>query len=169
MSSNNQHNCEDKDCCFKCPVFKACIRSLSLNKQEKEDVAQEARLGVWTFCKKNGKPENLGALIRRIVRNKLNDYLKEKYRKRGKEVVFEESEISDKFNKFMNQPDELKLKELYSLLGEHCDPLENKIIRLKAYGFTFKQIAELLDLNINSVSSSHRRTLEKLAKMVGDS
>jgi len=97
-------------------------------------------------------PKQLKPYVFRCVRNASIDLLKKQQRETPSDSLFDEGEQSGIETALMME----------SALEQLSDD-ERETIMLKAYsGFTFKEIAQMRNISVNTASSWYRRGLEKM-------
>jgi RNA polymerase sigma-70 factor, ECF subfamily len=130
--------------------------SLVSNKATAEDVVHSV---FKKMLEKDIKPQNLKAYIYRSIKNEIIDIWRKPQLFYEEELVFELKDEKD------TKDNDLAEYVQYSL--NKLDAKDKDIIILKIYNdMTFKEIAEVLDESINTISSRYRRGLEKLKKYI---
>ncbi len=125
-----------------------------------EDIVSESFLALWN-SRNNLSTNNIDGYLFRIVRNKINDKLREKYKIDIKNTQYNEDieiEEIDKSEKIIKQ-DNNYIKEYINSLKEK----EQTIITLKYYeNKSNKEIANRLNTTINNIKVIHNRIIKKL-------
>jgi RNA polymerase sigma-70 factor, ECF subfamily len=154
-------------------VYFYCVRMVG--KEEANDMAQEVFIKVWKKQNKYNAEKNFKIWLFRIARNTCLDYLRKK-----QPIIFSQlkKEDDDQY------PEEVLLderesveekifsKEQKELLGEALAKLPaptQEVFELYYRGeLNFKEIAETLNLSINTVKSRHRRGIMELKKILSN-
>lgn len=131
--------------------------SLTKNTYDAEDVLHDTFVTVW---EKSGSYLPLGKPMAWILRIAKNNALM-KLRKQSNTDSFDELELSNSlsFSHIDNLDEKLALKTLIETL----DSQEQQIVLLKAVdGLKAREIAELLEIPLNTVLSKYHRAVKKL-------
>ncbi len=126
------------------------------NHEEAKDVVQDVMLKVWENRSKNGEIKNIEAWCMTLVRNRSLDKLKLKSRKN---VRMDDSynHFSDESNLQANLENKDLLQKVKSII-QQLPSAQKEVIRLRDYnGYSYKEIAEVLDIDINLVKVSLHR------------
>jgi RNA polymerase sigma-70 factor (ECF subfamily) len=135
------------------PLLEEVIRSIqgmakaAAPPGEEEDVAQDAYLKFLTSYQRNGiRPGGMKTLARKIIRSVITD----SHRKRQFAVSDEES--GDPVDPRIRPPQNLLLlREELELAMRHLSPQVQEVVRLKVLGYTYQEIADLLELPVSTV------------------
>jgi len=143
------------------------------NKDEAEDITQEVFLKVWNNIRKYKYEYSFKTWLLTIARNTAIDYLRKK-----KSLVFSDLENVEGENTLIDNikdeallADEIFTKiedaELLQQLLIKISSTQSEVVRLR-YGedLTFEEIAKVLNKNLDTVKSLHRRGLIALRKEV---
>lgn len=122
-----------------------------------EDIFQEAFMKMYNNIKTLQKPSAFSSWFIKIVKNTIFDTLK-----KSKNVVYDD-EIIHTVPESNNRHQSMELNEVINKLPQQ----ERDIIIYKTvFDFSFKEIAELIDINENTVKTLYYRTISKLKKML---
>jgi len=134
---------------------------------EAEDVLQEV------FCRLARYPlrlrfiRNIGPFVFRIARNEANRFLRQRIHNRERE---EEGRAGDGqvIAHSLAGPDELSRQRIGEALARISEE-QREIIFLKTFeGMTFKEIAAVCGISLNTAASRYRYGLEKMRQIMGD-
>jgi RNA polymerase sigma-70 factor (ECF subfamily) len=144
--------------------FRVSVYSLALailkNQPEAEDVLQETFIRVYEKAASYQSGTNLKAWISSIARNLAYDVLRRK-RTKPTEPLKEEIVIRENDQTVLQR---LELAEAFLQLDE----TERQIVVLRLVaGWRHAEISELLDIPAGTVRWKYRRSLSRLAKMIG--
>ncbi len=128
------------------------------DKEEALDVLQDSFHKALNYFEKGEEIDHFAAWFYRIlVRTAVDAWRKGKRRQFD---VFEEERVDGTF------PSEISTQELYEVL-EGIDSPEKEILILHFFeGFRLKEIAEILELNENTVKTKMYRSLNLLRKIL---
>ena len=131
------------------------------NREDAEDVVQEALLGVFRRLREKTKVESVEQYLIRSVSNACTDYFR---RKPLKIVPLDKAEHIP-----ANESDRL-IHEEYVRISKLLDSLpeeQAEIVRLKCYDeLTFRQIAELLSIPEPTAKSRYRYAIMHIQQMI---
>ncbi len=137
-------------------VFKFAL-SILKNKDDAEDVMQDTYVNINKYAsnyKSNGKPLSyILTITKNLSLNKI------KARKNNVDIIDYENILSVDNNKGFNL---LLIKGMFEILTEE----ERKIIMLATIeNYKFKEIANMLDLNLSTTLSKYHRGVKKIKKL----
>jgi RNA polymerase sigma-70 factor (ECF subfamily) len=142
----------------------AFLQAVLCSKQDAEDVLQTVFVQVVRKRRHLLKARCLDAYVHQIARNEAISFLRRR-RKRGSELDAEPWLVPAQAD---DRPEELA-EELQSALARLPRP-QREIVVLKVYREkTFREIAGMLELSLNTVASRYRYGLEKLRTLLKDS
>lgn len=127
---------------------------------EAEDIVAEIFCSLWLNRKQITINNTLGAYLYTAVKNRVSDY----YRKR--KIIFHIPE-DDSVSADYQQPDDLLMykdatQRIRHLISE-LPPQMRLVFQLNRYeGFSYEEIAGLLDISVNSVKTHMFRALKSL-------
>jgi RNA polymerase sigma-70 factor (ECF subfamily) len=130
------------------------------SRQDAEDILQETfyRFSRYTVCWKWIK--NPKAFVFRVVRNEANRFLKKRVEQQ--KMIQLNPNLANSIFSIIQGPDERSEKLLAESLAKLPDE-QREIIMLKVFeGMTFKEIARICRLSINTAASRYRYGLSKL-------
>ncbi|MCO6478715.1 MAG: RNA polymerase sigma factor, partial [Phaeodactylibacter sp.] len=132
--------------------------------QQAEDLAQEAFLRLWEHCKKV-PPEKAKAFIYRVGYNLFLDGIKH----RKVVLKFEKRQAGERA---VESPEfEYETKEFETRLWATITemPEKSRVVFLmnRIDGYTYKEIAELLEISVKAVEKRMKGALVKLNELIG--
>jgi RNA polymerase sigma-70 factor (ECF subfamily) len=157
---------------YQSSVINTCYRFLR-NKQEAEETAQEVFLKVYLSLESYKPQANFSTWLFKIVvnlcLNKLRDKRKKGFFKKdfsNREPISEDQDVPAPKE---NQPDyTFEQKELKKIIKEAIDSLPEKqrnVILLSQYeGFSYQEMAKILDCSVSAIESRLFRGKENLKK-----
>ncbi len=144
-------------------VYNVAFRVVN-NIDEAEEVTQEVFLTVYRKLKSFKFKSSLKTWVYRIAVNMAIDYAKKKSKQQDHTVLYENN---NKLNKTIDSVSEEiereEQKKTISTLLEALSPDQRACIVLRSIeGLSYQEIAESLNININTVRSRLKRAREKL-------
>ncbi len=140
------------------------ITALSKDPVLAADIVQDTMEAAWKEIDRIRTYSNVGKALETIARNKLFNY----YKKHKAEINIDGVSI-EKNNTNYDSTTVLLQNEDRRRLFMHIDLLRNDYARIILlhyyYGMTFRNIADTLNLNYNTVLSWHHRALIQLKKV----
>lgn len=128
--------------------------------EDVEDIVSDSFIALWE-SKDNLKEENIKNYLYGVVRNKIADYLRRKYKIEIKSISFDEYEDIIK-----KEEESYKSKDYTNLIMRLTKDLkerEKKLINLKYIDKkSFREISEELNITINNTKVLHNRIIKKL-------
>lgn len=122
------------------------------NRQEAEDLVQEASLRGFKFCHKFAEGTNFKAWMFTIVRNiYINDY-----RKKSREPIkvdYEEVENFISLSEFTGFEEELFSETLQQSLNQLSEELRTTLVLFYVEDLSYKEIAEIMKCPVGTVMS----------------
>jgi len=146
------------------PSMCVVARSYVDDEGEAEDIAQDAFIKLWNVKSNYDSMESIKTFLYVLVKNQSLNYLR---RNKSKDKYLENIDKDD-FLYFRNQIIE---EETYRILKEGIDqlaPQSAKIMRLSLQGLKNQEIAEQLDVSINTVKTLKYNALKALKKSLKD-
>ena len=157
---------------YSTPIYNFVYR-LCGNSDEAYDITQEIFVKVWKNIKKYNKKNKFSTWIYSIARNTTIDWLRKKHA-----VLFSQlnSSTDDEAESFENNlidteplaPELFARQELSLVLQKALEQLtldQRTVITLRHINeLSFKEIADILSLSINTVQSQYRRGIIQLRK-----
>jgi RNA polymerase sigma-70 factor (ECF subfamily) len=142
-------------------VVLASLRS----KHDAEDVLQAIFVKVVRKRRQLAKARCLNAYVHQIARNEIANFLRQRRRKPGSmsdvEPWLTAVDTADTTN---------ELAEEVQTALNRLPQTQREVLILKVYGNkTFREIAETLELSLNTVASRYRYSLDKLKELLKDS
>lgn len=140
------------------------FRSRGLEVNESEELTQDTflcALEKWSQLKYRGK---FPFWIKSIARNILSNYLRNNrtLKRKVEKTSFEEEGFQPQ--KISNIDDLLFIKNIVSSLRKMPMEVEKIVVLKAAYGYSFKEISDIIGKNQNTVASIYRRAIIKLSK-----
>lgn len=148
------------------PALERSARRLCRNRHDAEDLVQATLVRAWQARAQFLPGGNIGGWLYRILSNHHRDNLR---RKNGIQVPLPE-EIADaappaeEESSLLAMPPEVVLEALHQLPDELRQPIELSVIHGKRY----REIAEQLDIPINTVGTRIRRARLRLLAQFAD-
>ena len=134
--------------------------------EDVEDIVSSSFLALWEN-KNSLTQENIKNYLYGILKHKIYDYLRSKYKIDLKNISFEEYEdiIIDEDN-HRNSRSNSKNMNLILELAKELKEREQKLIKLKYIDKkTYRQISEELGISINSAKVLNNRIIKKLKEL----
>lgn len=154
---NNVLPLKNKLFCFALSILK--------NKEESRDVVQDVMLKIWSSGKKLKDYNNLEAWCMTLIRNRSLDKLKVKSNR------FEQ--VDGKYDISSETPDPMKKlvqKDLLDRIGKIIETLpanQQEAIQLRDFqGYSYKEIAEILEIDMNLVKVNIHRARTTIKKQI---
>jgi RNA polymerase sigma-70 factor (ECF subfamily) len=137
------------------------------NREDAQDVAQEAFLRCWRTQESLPEVQNLKAWIFRVGLNAAKDVRRSAWRRRVKPLLGAESmPIVESTPPTRNLEEQESLAQLRQALL-HLRPEEKEVFLLRQNGeLTYEQIAELHNRPVGTIKTQMRSALQKLRKVL---
>ena len=137
------------------------------NREDAQDVAQEAFLRCWRTQEGLPEVQNLKAWIFRVGLNAAKDLQRSAWRRRVKPLLGAESmPIVETVTPTHNLEEQESLAQLRQALL-HLRPEEKEVFLLRQNGeLTYEQIAELHNRPVGTIKTQMRSALQKLRKVL---
>jgi len=152
------------ECIFKMYYSKLCNFSFNYihNKDIAEDIVQTVFLTFWEQRKNWKYLKNVKAYLYKLVRNESLNYIKINKIRRGARV-----EIRDRMHEWkLNSEEKFNENELKRLVKIGIDSLPERCRQIyqlsRNGGLTYKEIANVLNISINTVETQMGRALKSL-------
>jgi len=137
------------------------VYSMTRNKADASDIVQETFIKVYRHIESFQEDKSFKAWFYRILINETRTFMARKSRQA---IAVEEEKVLDYF---AEQTDNESDEQLYSALAE-LRATDRSILMLKyIIGFKEKEIAEMLELNINTVKSRLYQARNRLKRKLG--
>lgn len=151
------------------PVLLKFANAILNNRDDAEEVVSEVLLKVWTMGRELNYVENLTLYLYKSTRNKAFDYLRK--RNTGLPVIAmsdAEAQLAD--------PEQPEYKLMANELDQHFQRAIRNLPRqcqlvfrlVKEQGFTYKQVAEILEISLNTAETHMRLALKKIRIALDD-
>lgn len=125
---------------------------LTRNQQDAEDLVQEASLRAYRFFHKFKEGTNFKAWTMTILRNiYINDYRRRQ--KEPKKIDFEEVENFISLPEISGAQEEIFSENIKSSIDELPEELRSTVMLFYAEGFSYKEIARIMDVPVGTVMS----------------
>lgn len=133
------------------------------SKSSADEVISNVFISIWKNRARFDKIENFDAYVFRSVKNKSLSYLRDLHRLQIKELDIEETVLT----KTVHSPESTLINsELRKVILEALDDLPPRcrlVFELvKQDGFKYKEVAELLDVSVNTVENQMGNAMSKL-------
>lgn len=148
------------------PIYSFVYRYVN-NKQEAEDITQEAFVKVWRHLKRFDRDKNFKTWIFTIAKNTSIDFLRTK----KKLMSFSEMTdlIVDPAPPLFELVEQQRMSQNVKIAIANLSDKYRRVFSFRyEQGFTFWQIAKSLGESVNTVKSRHRRALITLKKLLGN-
>lgn len=136
-------------------LYKFALYTLG-NQQDAEDVVSEATMNAYSSIKKLKEAKAFRSWIFKITANLCKRKMREYYKK------------TEQLNEYIEAPSyHIEEKEDLRRAMKTLDKEERLLIYLSVFGgYKSKEIAEILNMNVNTVRSKKSRAYEKLEKLL---
>src|SRR3981189_286569 len=147
------------------PVYRYLL-CLSVNPSEAEEVVQETFFRLYRHVHAGGREDNLRGWVFRVAHNiSINEF---KSRKRFVSSAPGDLAEMDAVANPRRGPEELlllreKMARVHAAISALSDQ-QKQCLYLRAEGFRYREMAEILEVTISTVVESLRRAIKKLAK-----
>lgn len=139
-------------------IYNYCLRILK-NSQNAKDATQETFIKVYTHRKTIDPKKNIKTWIFTIATNTVYDFLRGKKRKREVSLD-EENETISSFEAYY--PKEGLVSDIDKALEQINPEYKQALLLFYQQGFEYKEIAEILEMPINTVKTHISRGKEQL-------
>ena len=145
-------------------IFNYCLR-ITKNPQEAKDITQETFIKVYTHRKSIDPEKKIKTWIFTIATNTAYDFLRSK--KRKKEISLdEENETISTFEAYY--PQEGLVSDVEKALSKINPEYRKVLLLFYQQGFKYEEIAEILEMPINTVKTHISRGKEELKEKLKD-
>lgn len=137
---------------------------LTGDSDQSKDIVQETFIKVYKILMSGSVIQNQKAMIFKIAYNIFID----KFRK-NKNIINNNSFLERRQNEMLNPEENYLNTESRELLTKGIRRMKRKeqvLLELYAEDFSYKEMAEIIDMNPNSVGKTLARTIDKLYKNV---
>lgn len=137
---------------------------LTGDSDQSKDIVQETFIKVYKILMSGSVIQNQKAMIFKIAYNLFID----KFRK-NKNIINNNSFLERRQNEMLNPEENYLNTESRELLTKGIRRMKRKeqvLLELYAEDFSYKEMAEIIDMNPNSVGKTLARTIDKLYKNV---
>ncbi|KUK77549.1 MAG: ECF subfamily RNA polymerase sigma-24 subunit [candidate division WS6 bacterium 34_10] len=139
-------------------VYKRVVRW-----EDVQDIISESFLALWE-SRKNLTKDNIKNYLYGIIKNKIADYLRNKYKIELNSYSFTDYEDTLEAPKVTKST--IDYTALVLELSKDLKQREADLIRMKyVEKMSFREIAEVLGITINNTKVLHNRTIKKLKKL----
>ena len=138
-----------------------------------EDITQEVFIKIWKNIKKYDETKNFKSWMFTITKNTAIDFLRKK-----KTIPFSSFENIDETNNFIENIEDDNINLLNEMIKNDSQSKLSKVLKnlnvkqqlvLYLYYYeemNFKEIAEILNISVNTIKSQHLRSLKILKKLM---
>jgi len=148
------------------PLYRYLL-SLSVNSAEADEIVQETFLRLYKHLTAGGREDNLRGWLFRVARNiSVTEFRKRNHRPVANEDYWVEATESNA-DPARNPEELLVWKESMARVHAAISELsgqQKECLYLRAEGFRYREIAEILDVTTSTVVEYLRRAINKLAK-----
>jgi RNA polymerase sigma-70 factor (ECF subfamily) len=145
-------------------IYNYCLRILK-NQQNAKDVTQETFIKVYKHRKSIDPEKNIKTWIFTIATNTAYDFIRGKKRKREVSLDNEDETISN-FEAYY--PTEGVISDVDKALNQINFEYKRALLLFYQQGFEYKEIAEILEMPINTVKTHISRGKEQLKEKLKD-
>jgi len=150
------------------------IFSKTRSQDDTEDIVQETFTGIWRSLDKIDQEKNLTSWVYQIARNKLNDYLKRKYKISEKSTLLSLDNISeedlDKYD--LDNEDKSYLDHAHNKATKLIEKLEDKyrkVLELRYLkNYKISDVSRELNITENNVKVIQNRAIKKLKELLNN-
>ena len=139
-------------------IYNYCLRILK-NSQNAKDAAQETFIKVYTHRKTIDPKKNIKTWIFTIATNTVYDFLRSKKRK-SEISLDEENETISSFKTYY--PEEGLVSDVDKALEQINPEYKKALLLFYQQGFEYKEIADILEMPLNTVKTHIKRGKEQL-------
>ena len=139
-------------------MFGIAIKMVN-DKDVTSDIVQEVFVYYFEKLQNGHTVHHPQSWLVRATINKCVDYLKQRKKRTSLSAV---SELADEEESFEIQQSDVILKQAI----DELKPLEMKLIMLYSEGYSYKEIAQITEINYTSVGKTLSRTLHKLKEIL---
>lgn len=158
------------------PRVFAIIAHLVRASSDVEDLAQQVFVKLYLALPTFRFRSALGTFLYRIAVNECYDYLRRRRAREPREAMLNEEQAArlerledEQAAQRLTEPERLELKESVMKLLARATPEERILLTLREVeGFSIREIADIMDMNENTVKVKLFRAREKLARLAGD-
>ena len=143
-------------------IYNYCLRILK-NSQNAKDITQETFIKVYTHRKKIDPEKNIKTWIFTIATNTAYDFLRSKKRKREISLDEENETISSHEAYYL---EEGLISDVDKALAQIKFEYKRVLLLFYQQGFAYKEIAEILEMPINTVKTYISRGKEQLKELL---
>lgn len=145
-------------------IYNYCLRILK-NSPNAKDATQETFIKVYTHRKKIDPDKNIKTWIFTIATNTVFDFLRSKKRK-NEISLDEEFETNSNFEAYYPSKEEGLMSDIDKALAQINPEYKKVLLLFYQQGFAYKEIAEILEVPINTVKTHISRGKEKLKELL---
>lgn len=148
------------------------IYSRTHSQDDAEDIVQETFSGIWKSIDNFDQEKPIGSYLYQIAKNKLNDYLKRKYRINAFSAFFSldntsEEELDNYADKTEDKGYLTKAHSKALKLIEQLEANYKKVLELRyVKGYKISEVAKELGLSENNVKVIQNRAIKKLKELI---
>lgn len=143
-------------------IYNYCLRILK-NSQNAKDAAQDTFIKVYTHRQTIDPEKNIKTWIFTIATNTIYDFLRSKKRK-NEISLDEENETISSFKAYY--PSEGLVSDVDKALEQINPEYKKALLLFYQQGFEYKEIAEILEMPINTVKTHISRGKEQLKEIL---
>ena len=145
-------------------IYNYCRRILK-NSQNAKDATQETFIKVYTHRKSIDPEKNIKTWIFTIATNTVYDFLRGK--KRKQEISLdEEFETNSNFETYYSRGDEGLVTDIDKALDQINPEYKKVLLLFYQQGFGYQEIADILEMPINTVKTHIKRGKEQLKEIL---
>jgi RNA polymerase sigma-70 factor (ECF subfamily) len=145
-------------------IYNYCLRILK-NSPNAKDATQETFIKVYTHRKTIDPEKNIKTWIFTIATNTVYDFLRGKKRK-NEISLNEEFETNSNFETYYSKKEEGLVSDMDKALKQINPEYKQALLLFYQQGFEYKEIAEILEMPLNTVKTHISRGKEQLKEIL---
>lgn len=153
------------------------MRVMGVDERDMEDLAEEAILAAYKSIDDLRDESRMKPWLRAIAANKAKRYFRERSRHRAisSTIRLESGEEIDIYDIVADETDVEKIlqdaerRSMVETMLDNLSDINRRIIKMRFWGkYKFAEIADILNINVNTVKSIYRRSLKQLKRVYGE-
>lgn len=140
---------------------------ITQDKHAAEDIVQETLLSFWDKKKMEHVSGELDSYLFEAVKNKTLDFIK--HNSRRQELHLAASQETDRNHHIPNERETQQYAKLYRAIALLPDKRREVFKLVYLEGYQYQEVADMLNISINTVQTQLRRSLQFLKEQLGHS